>query len=87
MPPATLIRIMKELKTLDAQELLEVQRAVEDQILPNANKDTEEKFFQSMLEAGLITEIKRPDRTLRTLHQPVPILGKPLSETIIEDRR
>ena len=49
--------------------------------------DKEEQFLQALLAGGLIAEIKRPDRSSKMDREPVPIRGKPLSETIIEDRR
>lgn len=52
-----------------------------------AELDKEERFLQALLAAGLITEIKRPDRNTKMDREPVPIKGKPLSETIIEERR
>jgi hypothetical protein len=50
--------------------------------------DPEEQFLQDLLEAGVISEIKRPNH-----NEPLPddspseVRGKPLSEMIIEERR
>ena len=42
-----------------------------------------------LLEAGLVSEIKPPPRFLpvRERFTPVPIIGEPLSETVIRERR
>ena len=50
--------------------------------------DAEEQFLRDLLEAGVISEIKRPG-----LDEPpgddsaIEVRGKPLSEMIIEERR
>ncbi len=53
-----------------------------------SEEEAEDAFLQDLLEAGIITEIKRPSRTAppgdRT---PIKVEGKPLSQIIIEDRR
>jgi hypothetical protein len=51
----------------------------------------EEQLARALLERGIITQI-RPKPTEADIArfnawQPVPIMGKPLSETIIEERR
>jgi hypothetical protein len=56
-------------------------------LTPTNTQDSDEDILDAMLNAGLISEIKRPDRAPRTDRPPVPILGKPLSVTIIEERR
>lgn len=45
----------------------------------------EEKLARALYEAGLLREIK-PTRRARPRRPPVPVQGKPLSETIIEER-
>jgi hypothetical protein len=86
MAQAILTRILEDIRTLDPDELQQVKRVVEEQLIPAATEDPDEKVLQAMLGAGLITEIKRPDRASKSERLPVPILGKPLSETIIEER-
>ena len=45
-------------------------------------------FKQKLLAMGLIKEIKMPKRhVLRRNRKPIRVSGKPLSETIIEERR
>src|SRR5262252_9123151 len=87
MAQATLTRVLKDIKTLEPEELRQVQHALESQLAPTTAENAEEGFLQAMLDAGLITEIKRPDRSRKRERRPVPIQGKPLSETIIEERR
>jgi hypothetical protein len=87
MAQVTLERILKEINTLEPEELLQVQRAVQARLAPAGYSHEEEGVLQEMLKVGLLTEIK-PRRTDRQGVYPlVPIQGKPLSETIREERR
>jgi hypothetical protein len=47
----------------------------------------ENRFKQSLVELGLLREIKTPSRTLTRAHPPIQIKGKPLSQSLIEERR
>ena len=83
----TLERILRELKTLDPQELVQVQQAIQAQLTPTGFSPEEERVFQELRKVGLLTEItpRRPDRPVT--YPLVPIQGKPLSETIREEQR
>ncbi|MBI4673450.1 MAG: hypothetical protein HY741_17495 [Chloroflexi bacterium] len=56
---------------------------------PPAKQDEKEMLFkQRLLAMGLIKEIKMPRRyVLRGNRKPIRVSGKPLSETIVEERR
>jgi hypothetical protein len=55
---------------------------------PESLEAAEEAFKQHLLEAGLILEIKRPPLTEpEGNRRPIKVKGKPMSQTIIEDRR
>ena len=87
MAQVTLERILKEIKNLEPEELLQVQQAIQARLAPADYSPEEEQVLQEMLKVGLLTEIK-PRRTDRQGVYPlVPIQGKPLSETILEERR
>jgi len=87
MARVILERILKELKTLEPAELLQVQQAIQAQLAPASYVPAEERVLQEMLKVGLLTEIK-PRRIDQQVAYPlVPIQGKPLSETILEERR
>ena len=47
----------------------------------------DQRIQQALYGAGLVTEIKPPVKRPRERRPPINIKGKPLSETIIEDRR
>lgn len=85
MGQATLERIINEMRTLKPEELREIERAARDLLVPKGATD-EERFLESLREAGLVNDIKRPARDVEIERPLVPIQGKPLSETIIEER-
>ena len=87
MAQVTLERILQDIKTLEPEELLQVEQAVQAQLAPTGYSPEEERVLQELLKVGLLTEIN-PRRTDRQVAYPrVPIQGKPLSETILEERR
>jgi hypothetical protein len=86
MTQATLTRILGDIQTLEPEELRQVQRAIEQQ-LESQETVEEERFLNALLASGLVKEIKRPPRDSKIERPLVPIQGKPLSETIIEERR
>jgi hypothetical protein len=87
MAQATLTRVLKDIRTLNSDELRQVRGIVDEQLTTTETEDPDEAVLQAMLRAGLINEIKRPDRRPNPERPLVPIIGKPLSETIVEERR
>lgn len=87
MAQETLTRIFEDIRTLENDELRQVKLVIDEQLRPTTRGSQDEEVLQAMLQAGLISEIKRPDRSPKPLRSPVPIAGKPLSETIVEERR
>jgi hypothetical protein len=50
--------------------------------------DQEVAFLQTLLEMGLVEEIRRPSPVSpHDDHTPIEVKGRPLSEMIIEERR
>lgn len=88
--------LIEEIKALPPEQQQRVRDTLGDACPPLPVRDdpsAEEEFKLRLLEAGLIQEIKRPEHHLQELqeaflnYQPIVVDGKPLSETIIEDRR
>ncbi len=89
MAQDTLAHILDEIKSLELDEIQVLERTLGEQRQAiNYGYSLEEwRVLTSLVEAGLMTEIA-PKRT--QAHQefvPVPIKGKPLSETVAEERR
>ncbi len=96
----TLEEIVNAAKALPAEEQAELRRRLESltetaenggaQAEDGSNSrrnDLRRRLHAALYEAGLVTDINPPARTTRERHPPIKIKGKPLSETIIEDRR
>jgi hypothetical protein len=94
---STVEEIVKAVKDLPPQEQAEVKRRLEelstqsDQVdAPNETQqpgDLDQRIQRALYDAGLVTEIKPRVKRPRLRPPPIKIKGKPLSETIIEDRR
>ena len=86
MSQATLEKAIEIVKELEPAELKQIKAAVDARVNESVESEARERFHRALLEAGLVKEFKtgpyRPDSE-RPL---VTIKGKPLSETIIEDR-
>jgi NRPS condensation-like uncharacterized protein len=82
----SVIEVIKEVKTLSRAE----KRRVWQELNEIVSEDPIELRLQRALSAeGLLTEIKMPfiSRPEQKEVPPIKIKGKPLSETIIEERR
>lgn len=87
MPRATIKKVLEEIKRLQPDELYEVERAVRELLEPGASETDREAALRVLETSGLVRTVKRPPMAGGTQRPPVPIQGKPLSETIIEERR
>ena len=70
-------------------ERLKLRQALDRMVAESSEEDLEMAFKRVLLEKGLISEIRVPPRTddPSMERRPVPVEGKSVSETIIEDRR
>lgn len=88
MAQLTLEKVRNDIQALEKDELKQVQTVVNQNMKSQDTQESgEESFLTRMLDAGLITEIIRPNRGQNQMARLASILGKPLSETIIEERR
>ncbi|MBI3650615.1 MAG: hypothetical protein HY231_06155 [Acidobacteria bacterium] len=87
MQNIALDKVIEEVKALPHEEIRQL-RSVLDEMLENKAKE-EKEVEKLMLEAGLITEVKKPKRNVEALrtYKPVKVKGKPVSETLLEERR
>ena len=87
MAQATLDRVLEQIKTLKQEELQEVERTVRGLLEPASKAAQREAALRVLEESGLVKQIKRPPMVDTPERPLVPIQGKPLSKTIIEERR
>jgi len=90
---STVEEILSAVKELPPQERAEVKRRLEDLVSqPEPDEeaqaaDLDKRVQRALFDAGLVREIKPKVKRPRERRPPIKIKGKPLSETIIEDRR
>jgi hypothetical protein len=88
-------KLIQQIASLPVEERRRVQAALAAEAstaggaAPPTGQLTDEAYQRRLVEAGLLTEVKPRRRDQRQFErfQPVEISGKPLSETIIEERR
>ena len=79
--------ILEEIKTLGPEELREVERTVRELLVHSTIEAKRESALNVLQESGLVAQVKRPSLASNNERPLVPIKGKPLSETIVEERR
>jgi hypothetical protein len=91
MVSANVTRLVEQVKTLSLEEREQFFQLIDPQPPQRSKLSKEEQVEQLLLERGVISSI-RPKLTQADIDRfnawkPIPIKGKPLSETIIEERR
>ena len=89
MTTSNLDRIREEVKALTPDEQRSLRDMVDELLAPRTPQMTEEEFEQHLLRKGIISRIPPPitDLTPYRDRKLIEVKGKPLSETIIEERR
>jgi len=88
MAKATLDKLMEGVKALTPDEQ-QVLRGHLDALLGTMPvRPTEKELERKLFEAGLLSEIKpKAAADVYRKFKPIPVKGKPVSETIVEERR
>jgi hypothetical protein len=92
MSSASLERVIEELKALTPAEQQKVRELIDSMLElsteTSATLSPEDLLDQRLLEDGVISEIPKrlPDPERLRDFKPVEVKGKPVSETIIEER-
>lgn len=87
MAQAILNQILEQLKILELEELQQLNQAIQKRLADKAEATQRSTFHQALLASGLVKQIKEPTYSQQTKQQLIQIQGKPVSETIIEERR
>jgi len=89
MTTSNLDRVIEEVKALTPDEQRRLREWLDRSLAPPAPQMTEEEFEQHLLAKGVISEIPPPitDLTPFQNRKLMDVKGKPLSETVIEERR
>ena len=82
-------QLIAQVKALPPIERQKVQQALAEAESTASQPTPEEEFQLRLVQCGLLAAVKKPERNQAAFDRfiPVPIQGKPLSETIIEERR
>ncbi len=87
MAQTTLHEILDQLRTLEPAELRHLARAVGSRLGPQAESLNRDAFHQSLLAAGLVKRIRPPRQDGNAQRRLIEVQGRPVSETIIAERR
>lgn len=89
MAKATLDKVLRELKDLTREEQQQVHTVLDRMLTSVPATPDEDEFEQQLLREGLLWEIPPPiiDFAPYLNYTPVEVKGKPISETLIEERR
>ncbi len=78
--------IINEVRKLSSEERRQVLEALRQTEIPPTDEEKRAPLHRHLIAEGMLTAVP-PRRNLPRDFEPVPIEGKPLSETIIEERR
>lgn len=87
MPQAILKQIIDQLQTLEPSELEQLSQAIQSYLTDKETAAKRAIFHQALVETGLVRQIKHPISEPKTRQDLIQIQGKPVSQTIIEERR
>jgi hypothetical protein len=89
MTNSTLTRIIEEVKTLTSEEQRQLQELLDPLLKKQPSQQIEEDLERKLLEAGLLSKVKVSvlDSERYRNYKPVAVKGKPVSETLVEERR
>jgi hypothetical protein len=88
MASASLESVWKEVEALPPDEQREISERLETLLESPARQPTEAEFEQHLVRVGLLSRVRPPVDASAEFEswKPVDALGKPVSETLIEER-
>jgi Putative addiction module component len=78
--------LLSQIEMLETEELQQLQQSIQSRLAQHQMAQ-QAGFLQTLLASGLTQQIKYPTSHPSTKRRLVEIQGKPLSETILEERR
>jgi hypothetical protein len=89
MATANFNKVLEQVKALSAEEQRQMRTLLDTLLAPPGAPPTEEEFERTLVTAGLLSIPKPQDLDVKRYRQykPVAVQGKPVSETLIEERR
>ena len=87
MPQTTLDHLVEEIKALASDEQWQLREMLDAMMIPAREEDKRKALHQALRAAGLITQVRQPRVVDMLPRRRIDVQGKPVSETIIEERR
>ncbi|QLE55871.1 hypothetical protein [Nostoc sp. TCL26-01] len=78
--------ILSQLNQMDVEELHQLNQAIQKCLATKQKTTNQTAFHQALLNSGLVKQIKRPSHLTVNPQQLIQVEGKPISETIVEER-
>jgi len=85
MSQAILQQILNQLESLEPEELQQLNQIIQEYFL-NKEQAKRTEFHKALLNSGLVKQIKQASSIGKTERPLIQVQGKPVSETIIEER-
>ena len=87
MTLTTLNQIIKQLEALEIEEIKQLNQTIQKYLAEREETLKKAAFHQALINSGLVKQIKHPAYEPIAERQLIKIEGKPVSETLIEERR
>lgn len=81
----TVQEITEVIKTLSPNELKYLRNLLDEHLPREGEVKKQDAFHRSLMAKGLVKELKKPTKTIE--RRLIKAKGKPVSQTIIEERR
>ncbi len=83
----TLNQILKQLETLERKELQQLNQTIQNYLADKEETVKQAAFHQALIDSGLVKQIKHIAYESINERRLIHVEGKPVSQTIIEERR
>ncbi|MEH1941992.1 MAG: hypothetical protein V7L01_17490 [Nostoc sp.] len=83
----TLNQILQQLETLELKELQQLNQTIQKYLANKEETVKQAAFHQALIDSGLVKQIKHPAYEPIIERRVIHAEGKPVSESIIEERR
>lgn len=89
MAKVALDEVLESIKALTPDEQRKLREVLDRSLEDSPPTSIDSELQQKLLAVGLLSEIRPPvtDRESYRCYKPVEVRGKPVSETLIEERR
>jgi DNA gyrase/topoisomerase IV subunit B len=86
MTQAILNQILIQLVELEPEELQQLNQVIQKHLAAKEEAVQRTRFHKALLTSGLVKQLKQPSYNSQTERRLIQIQGKPVSDTIIDER-